>query len=486
MRRRALLLAGAGAARRAGAARAVARPSARTTSVAPGWRRDVLIRWGDRVAFDAPPWDPAQPSVDAAAAQFGWDARIIALIAGRRSRRWRAARAAGGGAPDGRGRAWPSPAGATCRRWPARCRASRCSTSRSARRWTVVDGGFQNRRLTAGDAVPRGLRMATLAAGLVGVTGGCATPWGSLLLTEGDAPRLARAAAGARRRHHRDGGGDSTRPNPLSVPVEARRAGPLRAGRCGRRAVGRWPRRGLADRWAGRRAPLPLRLGRGGGDAGAGCRAAWRRRASRAGPCAGCRCPRAIPIAAARSRSARPASTAPGASPSMPRAGGCAWRCAAAPAACWTLRAAAGDAAAETGVAETLIDGIAVAMPDPRAPAAARAGLALGAGHARLRSRMARCWSAPIAAPRPGPLPEALYRVPVDGRGSRPRSLPAGGTGGCARWAARRRHRMAASLAAIAHPGAAPGATSNSRRRAGRSSTRACRRARRWSRCARG
>ena len=48
--------------------------------LAPGIRRGALIRWGDRVAFDAPAWTPAQPTVEAAAAQFGWDARIIALL----------------------------------------------------------------------------------------------------------------------------------------------------------------------------------------------------------------------------------------------------------------------------------------------------------------------------------------------------------------------------------------------------------------------
>ena len=45
----------------------VAQPVAPDDRVAQGYRRDVLLRWGDRVAFDAPPWNPNSPTAEAAA-----------------------------------------------------------------------------------------------------------------------------------------------------------------------------------------------------------------------------------------------------------------------------------------------------------------------------------------------------------------------------------------------------------------------------------
>jgi hypothetical protein len=34
-------------------------------TVAPGYRRTVAVRWGDRVIFDAPDWDPRHPTPQA-------------------------------------------------------------------------------------------------------------------------------------------------------------------------------------------------------------------------------------------------------------------------------------------------------------------------------------------------------------------------------------------------------------------------------------
>jgi uncharacterized protein len=58
---------------------ALALPVKQDDTVARGYRRDVLVRWGDRVTFDAPAWDPRRPNPDGAAAQFGWDARVAAI-----------------------------------------------------------------------------------------------------------------------------------------------------------------------------------------------------------------------------------------------------------------------------------------------------------------------------------------------------------------------------------------------------------------------
>jgi len=178
-----------------------------------GWNREVVVRWGDRVSFDAPPWDPANPSVEAAERQFGWDARVIAAVAAppaadqieratlvathptvEPSMMW----------PAGRGTAEIAAAaqGATIlnlKREPGS----------GVAQWVVVDGGFQNRRLDSrtlcrmagpleGDARLQTLAdpSGRIARGILAPWGGALTPWGTVLLGEGDpveaVDRLAR------------------------------------------------------------------------------------------------------------------------------------------------------------------------------------------------------------------------------------------------------------------------------------------------------
>ena len=156
---------------------------------APGLTREVLIRWGDRVTYDAPPFDPAHPTPEAAAAQFGWDGRICALVTPPP-------------AADGVARAVLAVAHPTvdpAMAWPgsqdrpaiaaAMQGASLLNLERRGERWVVVDGGYQSRRLDAGTLCRISGPVADLSEGVqgvLGVSGGCATPWGSLLLTEDD------------------------------------------------------------------------------------------------------------------------------------------------------------------------------------------------------------------------------------------------------------------------------------------------------------
>ncbi|MBE9605944.1 DUF839 domain-containing protein [Acetobacteraceae bacterium H6797] len=161
-------------------------------TTAPGYRRDVLAFWGDRVAFDAPRFDPANPTPQSAATQFGWDARVADLVV---------PPLGADGVPRGilavahptvdPAMAFPGgmdrPAVAAGMQG-----ASLLNVERQGGRWIVVDGGYQSRRLHAG--TPCRISGPAQAAGAVAdnvegvlaIAGGGATPWASLILVEDD------------------------------------------------------------------------------------------------------------------------------------------------------------------------------------------------------------------------------------------------------------------------------------------------------------
>lgn len=450
-RRRALLLA-APALLAAPGLRAQPLTIRQDDQVAPGWTRGVLIRWGDRVTFDATPWDPDRPSAEAAATQFGWDARIVALLPA-------------GPQADGVPRALLAVAHPTVeaalafpggRDQPEAAGAMQGATllniERRGAAWSVVDGGFQNRRLTAATLCRIGTEPVT---GIIGVTGGCATPWGSLLLAEG-----AAAAWRARLPGFAPGGSgmvvELDPREPVSVPVK-------------HPALGRFgPADVAAALSADGRAVVWMTDGRPGGflyrfvsDAAAGpeALAAGRLAVARIerGSLRWMPLPEGDPLAAARNAAGTGFDRPLGLAFDAPR--GRLWLAVneGGGGRVVEIRMAAGDTAAETGVAETLIEGVAVAAearrgrPPPAVPAWpwGPASLAFDGQDALLlatdRGRL------------PGPLPEALYRVPLEGaergRAAFLLAAPAGGAmgGGAA--------ADGALFAAIARPGATPGAT---------------------------
>ena len=160
-----------------------------------GIRRDLLIQWGDRVAYDAPAFAPVSPSLAAAEGQFGWDTRVVAALASPRVEDGipRAVLAVGHpmldpamAFPDGRDR--PEIAGDMQG-------ASLINIQRRGGTWLVTEGGFQMRRLHARTLCRMG-GAGGPARGVFGITGGSATPWGSLLLTEGEGAAWARRLSG--------------------------------------------------------------------------------------------------------------------------------------------------------------------------------------------------------------------------------------------------------------------------------------------------
>jgi hypothetical protein len=168
---------------------AMALPVKQDDTVAPGYRRDVLLRWGDRVAYDAPRWEPQHPRPEAAAGQFGWDARVAAVAVPLQQ------------AADGVPRAVLAvlhPTVDPLMAWPggadrpvvaaAMQGASLLNLERLGSGWVVVDGGYQTRRLHGGTLCRLSGPYAGAGSvqGLLGLQGGCTTPWGTLLLAEGD------------------------------------------------------------------------------------------------------------------------------------------------------------------------------------------------------------------------------------------------------------------------------------------------------------
>lgn len=197
-------------------------------TVGAGLRRGVLIRWGDRVTFDATPFDPQTVDAEAAAAQFGWDARIAALIA--------PPAAADGGTRAVIAVAHPTveaamafPGAVDRPEVAAQMQgASLLNLELQGGRWIVVDGGFQSRRLTASSLCrlsgPLAEQVGTSVQGVLAINGGAATPWASLLLAEGDpAPWSARLGSLDRRFLRGEGFGWLVELDPLdpqSIPVK--------------------------------------------------------------------------------------------------------------------------------------------------------------------------------------------------------------------------------------------------------------------------
>lgn len=172
--------------------------------VGPGLRRDVIIRWGDPVLANAPPFEPANLTEGAAARQFGWDAIIAGIVTPPPAQDGVARLILVVSHPDVASR-MVFPQGRDVPRVAGKLQgASVLNLSQRGGRWVVVDGGYQSRRITDGTLCtltgPAAQAVGSSVQGVLAPSIGCVTPWNTVLLPEGRTDdwitRLSGRAAG--------------------------------------------------------------------------------------------------------------------------------------------------------------------------------------------------------------------------------------------------------------------------------------------------
>lgn len=166
-------------------------------TVAAGFSRIVIARWGDGVLPGAPPFNPDRPTIAQADSQFPYDAVIAGLVRPPPAQDGIPRLVAVFANPDAPAR-MVFPGGTD---HPAIAGKLQGATIMNLQflggRWVTVDGGYQSRRLTDGTLCqisgPAANAIGTAVQGVLAPQAGCPTPWGSVLLAEGDAaPWLAR------------------------------------------------------------------------------------------------------------------------------------------------------------------------------------------------------------------------------------------------------------------------------------------------------
>jgi secreted PhoX family phosphatase len=158
--------------------------------VSTGFTRTVIARWGDAVLPNAPAFTPFPLDRMQADAQFPWDAVFAGLIAPPAAQDGIARLVAVIANPTAPAR-YVFPGGGDI---PAVAGALQGATIMNLQyqggAWLSVDGGYQTRRLSDGTLCeisgPVSGNIGTSVQGLLAPAAGCATPWGTSLLAEGD------------------------------------------------------------------------------------------------------------------------------------------------------------------------------------------------------------------------------------------------------------------------------------------------------------
>ena len=205
MRRRPFLLGslaalGAGLARPAMAQTAYnLQAAALDDKIGPGYSRFVVTSWGDLLQPDAPAFAPDNLTVEQASNQFPYDAVIAALLSPPPAQDDIPRRILVTANPTAPAQML-FPSGIDN---PAVAGREQGVTVMNLQylggQWVSVIGGYQTRRLSDGTLCqiegPVAPAIGETVQGVLAVNGGCATPWGHVLLAEGDAaPWLSRLA----------------------------------------------------------------------------------------------------------------------------------------------------------------------------------------------------------------------------------------------------------------------------------------------------
>lgn len=164
-----------------------------------GYSRLVIARWGDLLQPGAPPFDPQALTAKQASSQFPYDAVIAALVSPPPSQ-------------DGIPRlvlVTANPTAPASMLFPGGVDNPAVAGREQgvtvvnlqylSGRWVTVVGGYQTRRLSDGTLCqlsgPAARQIGGTVQGVLAVNGGSNTPWGNVLLAEGDAgPWLTRLA----------------------------------------------------------------------------------------------------------------------------------------------------------------------------------------------------------------------------------------------------------------------------------------------------
>ncbi|HTJ89297.1 MAG TPA: alkaline phosphatase PhoX [Acidocella sp.] len=172
----------------------------RDDTVAGNFQRLVIARWGDGVVPNAPPFDPYPLTGQQAGTQFPYDAAITALISPPPAQDGIPRLVMVLANPDAPAR-MVFPGGIDHPSVAGRLQgATVLNLQYLSGRWMMVDGGYQNRRITDGTLCqisgPVAAAIGSTVQGVLAPQAGCATPWGTALLAEGRVtPWLTRLAS---------------------------------------------------------------------------------------------------------------------------------------------------------------------------------------------------------------------------------------------------------------------------------------------------
>ncbi|HVE23398.1 MAG TPA: alkaline phosphatase PhoX [Acidocella sp.] len=172
----------------------------RDDTVAGDFQRLVVARWGDGVLPNAPPFAPDQLTALQAGTQFPYDAVITALVNPPPAQDGIPRLVMVLANPDAPAR-MVFPGGADEPAVAGQLQgATVLNLQYLAGRWMTVDGGYQARRITDGTLCqitgPVAAAIGSTVQGVLAPQAGCATPWGTALLAEGNVtPWLTRLAS---------------------------------------------------------------------------------------------------------------------------------------------------------------------------------------------------------------------------------------------------------------------------------------------------